>query len=79
MDHDAFWHGTAPLLLWHLPKPIPIDTLVVDRFTESWAHPTQCPIVRAVYKIALTQHSLDAYFGYRSVFYAPLWVHGAYG
>lgn len=72
-DHDAFWNGEAilpPALTWTHA----IRKLVVDRFTDSWAHPTQCPVVRAVYKIALTQSSLGTYLGYRFVFDGPLRV-----
>jgi hypothetical protein len=45
---------------------------VVDWFTESWAPPAQSPVVRAVYKIALTRQSLDTYLGYRFVSNDPL-------
>lgn len=70
MDHDAFWNGEVH----SVPSPglDSICELVVDRFTESWAHPTQCPVVRAVYKVVLTQDSLDTYLGYRSVSRGPL-------
>ena len=69
MDHDAFWYGEGCVCLPTLTWTDPTYELVVDRFTESWTHSTQCPVVQAVYKIASTQQSLDAYLGYRFVFY----------
>jgi len=50
-----------------IPVPMDHDTFwrVVDLFTESWVHPTQCPVPLAVYMIVSTQHSLDSYHGYR--------------
>ncbi|KAF9650501.1 hypothetical protein BDM02DRAFT_3140877 [Thelephora ganbajun] len=63
---DEMFKQRAPTII---PVPMDHDAFwhVVDRFTESWAHPTQCPTVQAVrvYKIVLTQHRLDMYLGYR--------------
>jgi len=69
MDHDAFWRGTVHIYFLHWPELIPIHDSVSDQFTESWAHPTQCPVVQAVFKIALTQDSLETHIWYRFVFH----------
>ena len=45
--------------------------VVAQQFKRSWRHTTQCPKVRAVYKIIPTQQGLDKYTAYRYVVTSP--------
>ena len=45
---------------------------VAQQFRRSWRHTTQCPKVRAVYKIVSSQQNLDKYDAYRYVVVSPL-------
>ena len=40
---------------------------MTDQFTTQWLHPTECPTVRAVYRIVGSQQSWDVYNSYRYV------------
>lgn len=65
-----------------VPVPMDHDTFwqVVDKCSESWADPTQCPIFQAarVYKVVLTQDRRDTYLGYRDTleFYGKFTMKG---
>lgn len=65
-----------------VPVPMDHDTFwhVVDKCSESWADPTQCPIFQAarVYKVVLTQNRRDTYLGYRDTleFYGKFTMKG---
>ncbi|KAF9785536.1 hypothetical protein BJ322DRAFT_837379 [Thelephora terrestris] len=54
-----------------IPVPMDHDAFwhVVDKFSQSWADPTQCPIFQAarVYKIMLTPERRELYIGYRAL------------
>ena len=44
--------------------------IVTDQFSGQWSHKTECPTVRAVYRVIRTQQCWDAYNSYR--YAAPL-------
>lgn len=45
--------------------------IVAQQFKHSWRHATQCPEVRAIYKIVPSQQNLDKYNAYRYVITLP--------
>ena len=61
-DHDNYRNGT--LVIPH-SLTIEIDQIVVAmQFQQSWRHETECPEVRAVYKVINTAASLKKYEKY---------------
>jgi hypothetical protein len=56
--------GQAPLLL-EVPKGHTTFTSVEDQFRVSWRHSTNCPTVKAIYKIVGSRASMMSYDAYR--------------
>jgi hypothetical protein len=53
------------------PRPLTHRRTVAQQFKRSWRHTTQCPKVRAIYKIVPSQQNLDKYNTYRYVAALP--------